>query len=228
MIISAAGFGYRIHWEDDEAPPGHRLSFKRSIQIVSKGLFVRLLCPKWFFELGPTKRIREVRDAFAEFRVRLLSVSQQPIDPNTQSYLVEMINERRRTADKDEKRDLLSNLVDANEEFSHDGEQRLGEGELLGTKSALHQVVHLCENLPFRKHFHVLHRWTRGMEILDYLTAFGLSSVTDVRTYPFFRVEHARSSSRRARKIIPAYLGCSPGRPRTGAHETRRRSGYQS
>jgi hypothetical protein len=46
-----------------------------------------------------------------------------------------MINERRFSNDKDEKRDLLSNLVDANEEFSDDGEQRLGEEELIGTRS---------------------------------------------------------------------------------------------
>jgi len=69
MIISAAGFGRRTSWEDDEAPPGHRLSFKRSIEIVGTGLFTRVLCPKWIFEWGPTKKIREARDGFAEFRV---------------------------------------------------------------------------------------------------------------------------------------------------------------
>jgi hypothetical protein len=71
MTISAAGFGYRINWEDNETPPGHQMSFKQSIEIVAARIFVRLLCPKWLFEWAPTKQIREVRDAFSEFRVRL-------------------------------------------------------------------------------------------------------------------------------------------------------------
>jgi len=69
MIISAAGFGRQTSWKGDEAPPGHRLSFKRSIEVVTTGLFIRLLCPKWIFEWAPTRKIREVRDGFAEFRV---------------------------------------------------------------------------------------------------------------------------------------------------------------
>ena len=69
MIISAAGFGRQTSWKGDEASPGHHLSFKRSIEIVSAGLFLRVFCPKWIFEWAPIKQIREVRDGFAEFRV---------------------------------------------------------------------------------------------------------------------------------------------------------------
>jgi hypothetical protein len=72
MTISAAGFGRQIPWGEEEVPPGHRLSFKQAIEVVSTGLFLRGLCPKWIFEWAPTERIREVRDGFAEFRVRLL------------------------------------------------------------------------------------------------------------------------------------------------------------
>ena len=72
MTISAAGFGHRISWEDDEAPPGRSMSFKRSVEVVGTGLFIRMLCPKWIFEWAPTKKIREARDGFAEFRVRSL------------------------------------------------------------------------------------------------------------------------------------------------------------
>lgn len=46
-----------------------------------------------------------------------------------------MINERKFSYEKDEKRDLLSNLVSANQEFSDDGEQKLEEVELIGTGS---------------------------------------------------------------------------------------------
>lgn len=69
MTISAAGFGHQINWEDGEAPPGHDLSFKRSIEIIGAGVFIKAICPKWIFEWGPTKKIRETRDGFAEFRV---------------------------------------------------------------------------------------------------------------------------------------------------------------
>ena len=70
MSISAAGFGRRIDWEDGKAPSGHALSFKRSVEIVSSGIFIRALCPKWIFEWAPTKKLRDARDGFAEFRVR--------------------------------------------------------------------------------------------------------------------------------------------------------------
>jgi len=69
MIISAAAFGRRLTWGDDEPHPGHDLSFKQSIEDVGAGLFVRALCPKWIFEWGPTEKIRKARDGFAEFQV---------------------------------------------------------------------------------------------------------------------------------------------------------------
>jgi hypothetical protein len=58
-----------------------------------------------------------------------------------QSYLTELINERKLSDDKNDKRDLLSNLVDANEELSYDGEQKLGEEELIGTGPEIDPVV---------------------------------------------------------------------------------------
>ena len=54
-----------------------------------------------------------------------------------QSYLVEMIEERKHSCGRDERRDLLSNLVSANDEFLDDGDQRLGEAELVGAESGL-------------------------------------------------------------------------------------------
>ena len=72
MTISAAGFGHRINWEDDEVPPGHKLSFKQSVEIIGTGIFAKLVCPNWLFEWAPTEKIREARDGFAEFRVSSL------------------------------------------------------------------------------------------------------------------------------------------------------------
>ena len=76
MIISAAAFGRRLTWEDDEPHPGHGLSFKQSIENVGTGLFVRVLCPKRIFEWAPTEKIRKARDGFAEFQV--LSAQTRP------------------------------------------------------------------------------------------------------------------------------------------------------
>ena len=89
MTISAAAFGRQINWEDDEQPPGHTLSFKQCIQAVGPGLVIRLACPKWLFEWAPTKKIREARDGFAEFRVRLLRTmpcSNVPAESRTDVY----------------------------------------------------------------------------------------------------------------------------------------------
>jgi len=48
-----------------------------------------------------------------------------------------MINERKSSNGAGGKRDLLSNLVNANEELLGDGEQKLGEVELIGTGQRL-------------------------------------------------------------------------------------------
>ena len=77
-----------------------------------------------------------------------------------------MINERKNSYEKDGKRDLLSNLVCANEEFLDDGEQRLREAELIGMGSGLGLPAHLFKCLPYRKHVHVLHCWTRSEDSL--------------------------------------------------------------
>ena len=61
-----------------------------------------------------------------------------------------MIDERKFSNEKNEKRDLLSNLIDANEELLEDGEQRLGEAELIGTESVLPLSTNLFTHLSFR------------------------------------------------------------------------------
>ena len=73
-----------------------------------------------------------------------------------------MINDRRLSGKKDEKRDLLSNLISANEELLDDGEQRLGEAELIGMDLGLSLLAYLSKRVLSRKHVHVLPRWTRG------------------------------------------------------------------
>ena len=96
MTISAAAFGRRINWEDDEPPPGHTLSFKQSIQAVVAGLFTKFMCPKWLFGWAPVKNIREARDGFAEFRVRPLRTMTSPLSLGP-TYTVLFIGDDRRT-----------------------------------------------------------------------------------------------------------------------------------
>lgn len=83
MAISTAGFGYQIDWEDDGVlPPGHKMTFKRSVEIVGSKLFVRLLCPGWILEWAPIQAIRDVRDGFAEFRVCPLQTHGRTVVPS--------------------------------------------------------------------------------------------------------------------------------------------------
>ena len=56
---------------------------------------------------------------------------------DVQSYLSEIINEKKLSSNENTDRDLLSNLVRANEEFLVDGEQGLSDDELFGMGSGL-------------------------------------------------------------------------------------------
>ena len=77
-----------------------------------------------------------------------------------------MIDERKFSDEKDERMDLLSNLVNANDELLEDGEQKLGEIELIGKGLGCGLPVHSFTRLTFSEHFHVLHRRTRGENTL--------------------------------------------------------------
>ena len=91
------------------------------------------------------------RSYSSAFRMRLTECMQ--------SYLVEMINKRKYSDEKDDKRDLLSNLIDSNEE---DEERRLEEEEIIGTVSMFPSATCLFEVPLLRKCFHVLLCWARG------------------------------------------------------------------
>ena len=77
-----------------------------------------------------------------------------------------MIEERKHSYGGEEKRDLFSNLINANDELLDDGGQRLGETELIGMGSRLGLPEQLLKCLPFRKHVHLLHGRTRGEDSL--------------------------------------------------------------
>lgn len=65
------GFGKSITSQDDSIPPGHEMSFKQVLKLVSEDVFVYILTGDWF--PGVTKRIQGIQLAFKELRVSLFS-----------------------------------------------------------------------------------------------------------------------------------------------------------
>ena len=94
---------------------------------------------------------------------------------------MELINERKLSNEKGEKRDLLSNLVDANEEVLDDGEQRLGEDELIGKRSLFGPVVHSFINPLLRKYLHFLSCRIRGKDTLVIADSYLLNKLYERR-----------------------------------------------
>lgn len=113
-IISAAGFGKRLEWNDASTPipQGHKMSFKESIDIVSSKFVNRAAFADWWLNL--TEDGRRIKLAFDELAV----------------YMFEMIKERL-SMGKTEHSDLFSNLLASS--FSDEfGATALTEAELIG------------------------------------------------------------------------------------------------
>ncbi|TDL26326.1 614/534 cytochrome P450 [Rickenella mellea] len=103
LVIGSAGFGRSISWESDlQIPPGHHMSFKDALHVVSTGLFWKLVIPEWAMCL--TQKWRTINQAFSEL--------DEP----------EKISERH---------DLFSNLLVASEEEA-DGSKKLSDSDLRG------------------------------------------------------------------------------------------------
>ncbi|THV03109.1 cytochrome P450 [Dendrothele bispora CBS 962.96] len=129
FVIGVAGFGRKISWQSDLIiPPNHSMTFKDALHEVTVGVFTKLVFPRWM--MGWTERLRKVQRAFDEL----------------DQYMLEMIHARRTSEKKEERYDLFSSLLDANdddgdEEFEFDdgegGKERgkklkLTERELIG------------------------------------------------------------------------------------------------
>ncbi|KDQ10985.1 hypothetical protein BOTBODRAFT_177679 [Botryobasidium botryosum FD-172 SS1] len=130
LVISAAGFGRRVPWaeevgglSDTKPPPGHAITFIRSISVICTGLYVRLAFPDWV--LGLRAEWRTVRTAFYEL----------------ESYMAEMIKIRQaerssapREDDGLQKSNLFDGLLAASEEELASGQTSgaLSQRELIG------------------------------------------------------------------------------------------------
>ncbi|KAI0642624.1 cytochrome P450 [Trametes meyenii] len=112
LVIGVAGFGRRITWtEDAVAPPGHQVTFKDALNVVSRNLFLQLLFPQWMLRWG-TPTMRRFHTAYAELG----------------RYMREMIVARRTAEVKEERYDLFSSLLDANEGLAESGEKLTDTG----------------------------------------------------------------------------------------------------
>ncbi|KAF8587184.1 cytochrome P450 [Ramaria rubella] len=110
LIISIAGFGRRVSWaEDKQIPPGHQMSFKDALHSASTYLSLKLIIPNWVYRFS--KFLRHVQLANDEL----------------QMYMQEMIMDRRASEVKEERDDLFSALLDANE-----NDKEVSDQELIG------------------------------------------------------------------------------------------------
>jgi len=96
FVIGAAGFGRRVAWTSDvNVPPGHQMTFKDALHILSANLIFKVSLPSWTKNL--TENTRKTELAFNELK----------------KYMVEMVNVRRNAETKEEHHDLFSGLLDA-------------------------------------------------------------------------------------------------------------------
>ncbi|KAI0252522.1 cytochrome P450 [Lactifluus subvellereus] len=114
FVIGVAGFGRRVTWTSDlTIPPGHQMTFKDALHILSTNLILKIALPDW--AKGATKKIRRVHLAFDELG----------------QYMLEMVNARRNADTKEEHYDLFSGLLDATQE-DLGSEVAISDRELIG------------------------------------------------------------------------------------------------
>ncbi|KAF9039207.1 cytochrome P450 [Panaeolus papilionaceus] len=112
FVISIAGFGYAISWDDGALPKGHKMTFKNALHISARDIAYKFLAPEW--AMTWTEKLRTVKMAFEELR----------------QYMVELIEERSKMSDNIERHDIFSNLLEANRD---DGQfSKLVDDELIG------------------------------------------------------------------------------------------------
>ncbi|KAH9003517.1 cytochrome P450 [Lactarius hatsudake] len=114
FVIGVAGFGRRVTWTSNLiVPPGHQMTFKDALHILSSNLGLHFILPNWAMNL--TEHTRRVNLAFNELK----------------QYMIEMVDDRRSAETKEERYDLFSGLLDAAHD-DPDGGVAITEQELIG------------------------------------------------------------------------------------------------
>ncbi|KAK0466861.1 cytochrome P450 [Desarmillaria tabescens] len=103
-VISVAGFGHEMDWQVDTVVPGtHMMSFHDTLHLASTGMVLKLSIPSW--AMGLMRQWARVRVAFDELET---------------------------AEEKEERHDLFSSLLDANDDAGGGAEAKLTDRELLG------------------------------------------------------------------------------------------------
>jgi len=114
FIIGVAGFGRRVTWTSDiVVPPGHRMTFKDALHILSTNVILKIALPNW--AKNATKQTRKLDLAFTELK----------------QYMLEMVEARKDVDKVEERYDLLSGLLDAAQD-EPGSEAALSDDELIG------------------------------------------------------------------------------------------------
>ena len=131
MVLSAAGYGVPLSWDEESIiPKGHELSFSQTLELSASSRLARRVFPKWTRRFS--KSVREGWLAEDEMKVPfLVDLTCNFIDEmELKAYLTELIDERQKAADKEDRWDLLTNLVKGGEEEKNG--QPLSASELQG------------------------------------------------------------------------------------------------
>ncbi|OBZ67576.1 hypothetical protein A0H81_12405 [Grifola frondosa] len=91
------------------------LTVPDALHEVSTKLHMKVILPDWVLNWGPTETIRRFKLAY----------------DNLERYMAEMVQARKTAEKKEERYDLFSSLLDANEEES-EGQMKLSDSELIG------------------------------------------------------------------------------------------------
>ena len=141
------GFGRHVTWTSDlDIPPGHQMTFKDALHILSTKIIMKILVPEWAKKL--TKEISRVHLASDELEVCHYKLFFVPVvcDIDTprfeQKYMLEMVEARRNGDKAEEHYDLFSGLLDATEERLDD-RTALSDRELVGKYLTSHCFSHL-------------------------------------------------------------------------------------
>ena len=160
---SILGFGRRVTWKSDlVVPPGHQMTFKDALHIVSTNLVLKSVFPDWAKYL--TKQTRKTDLAFNELKVRSSNSLKCACVIHSypeQQYMLEMVKARRDGDKVEERYDLFSGLLDAAED-EQESEAAISDDELFGgySTSRLFGILGRRLNRPPRKHVYLSHCWT--------------------------------------------------------------------
>ena len=67
-MLTNLAFGRQVTWTSDLIiPPGHQMTFKDALHVLSSGLIFKIVLPKWAVNL--TERTRKINLAFIEMKV---------------------------------------------------------------------------------------------------------------------------------------------------------------